>query len=160
MKINKTIGSKDQVCAKGQWQEESHTLKEVHTVVIGLRSLVLTACHFSMSAHSRCQVQRSVAILAQAFGSSPSPGPVAHSVMERKAASSFVGRFSAKAAAELGQHLVEEHQSPFVIAFVITCCDSNFGPDRLHDRIHFNIRNTFDLCMDMHRSTLVLVYSP
>ena len=35
----------DQVCAKGQWQEESHTLKEVHTVVIGLRSLVLTACH-------------------------------------------------------------------------------------------------------------------
>ena len=43
-----------------------------------------------------------------------------------------------------------EHQSPFVIAFRITCCDSNFGPDWLHDRIPFNIRNTFDLCTIFH----------
>ena len=109
---------------KNNWQQRSSVRqrpmarREPHLergpVVIGLRSLVLTACHFSMSAQSRGQVQRSVAILAQAFGSSPSPGPVAHSVMERKAASSCVGRFSAKAAAELGQHLVEEHQSPLV----------------------------------------------
>ena len=34
-------------------------------------------------------------------------------------------------------------------------CDSNFGPDQLHNRIHFNIRQSFDLCMYMHRSTLV-----
>ena len=43
----------------------------------------------------------------------------------------------------------------FMIAFVIAFCDSNFGPDRLHDMIHFNIRNAFDLCMYMHRNTLV-----
>ena len=40
----------------------------------------------------------------------------------------------------------------FLIAFVIAFCDSNFGPDPLHYRIHFNIRFTFALCMYMHRS--------
>ena len=35
----------------------------------------------------------------------------------------------------------------FMIAFVIAFCDSNFGPDQLHNVIHFNIRSTFDLCM-------------
>ena len=46
----------------------------------------------------------------------------------------------------------------FMIAFVIAFCDSNFGPDQLHNVIHFNIRSTFDLCMYMHRSTLVYIY--
>ena len=46
----------------------------------------------------------------------------------------------------------------FMIAFVIAFCDSNFGPDQLHNMIHFNIRSTFDLCMYMHRSTLVYIY--
>ena len=38
------------------------------------------------------------------------------SFMERKAASSCLGRFSAKAAAELGHHLAEEHHSPLALA--------------------------------------------
>ena len=37
-------------------------------------------------------------------------------------------------------------------------CDSNFGPDRLHYSIQFNIRSNFDLCVYMHRSTLVCIY--
>ena len=41
----------------------------------------------------------------------------------------------------------------FVIVFVIAFV--NFGPDQLHYSIHFKIRSTFDLCLYMHRSTLV-----
>ena len=44
-----------------------------------------------------------------------------------------------------------------MIAFEINCA-SNFGPDPLYDGIHFSIRNTFDLRMYMHKSTLVYIY--
>ena len=46
----------------------------------------------------------------------------------------------------------------FVVAFVIAFVIQTFGSDQLHDMIHFNIRNAFDLCMFMHRSTLVYTY--
>ena len=36
-------------------------------------------------------------------------------------------------------------------------CDSNFGPDPLYNGIHFSIRNTFMLCMYIHKSTLVYI---
>ena len=38
-------------------------------------------------------------------------------------------------------------------------CDSNFGPDPLHYRIHFNIRSFLNMCMYMHRSTLVYMWT-